>query len=206
MTSEALAAERARFWRSAWRYYHYINRASGSPNCYDELAWEHAKERLLAVAEREKWGPAPIELPPAPHYRHRCPACGEKQAGREVCAECVALWGSAEAAMRARQATRPGKRPGPRPSKPPHKPQHTQGELRAMRTRRRAEIAAKLREHLAKYGEVHVPTIKIVLGVSHTTVQEELHKIMTGADGQPPVELKKPDSYDRYWRVTDVHS
>jgi hypothetical protein len=32
MTTDALAAERARFWRSAWRYYRYINRARGRRN------------------------------------------------------------------------------------------------------------------------------------------------------------------------------
>jgi len=202
MTSDALAAARARFWRSVWRYYQAKNQYHGMVKASNEIAWERAKEDLLRVAERVKGAPPPPPEPEPPHYRHRCPACGILQASREVCAECVAIWGSAEAAMRARQETRPGRRPGPRPSKTPYKPQHTRAELRAAELQRRAEIAAALREHLAKYGAVHLPTMVAMLGAGKTLIWDVLHKIMSGEDGQPPLPLTPPDGYDRYWRVT----
>ena len=197
-----LEEERRRFWASAWRYYHYINRASGSPKNYDELAWEHAKERLLAVAEREKWGSSPLEPSPAPHYRHKCPACGILQETCEVCAECVVLWGSAEAALRAKKQALP--RGVGEPAR--GRPQRSRAELRAAELQRRAEIAAALREHLAKYGAVHLSTMATMLGAGKTLLWDVLHGIIAGADGLPPVPLTPPDSYDRYWRVADVHS
>ncbi len=82
MTSDALVAERARFWTSAMRYYKCMRMIHIHPA--SEMAYERAQEDLLRVAERERG--KGCGLPPLPEtFIHHCPACGELQEGREVC-------------------------------------------------------------------------------------------------------------------------
>lgn len=194
--SDALAAERARFWVSAMRYYRCLRMICIHPA--SEMAWERAKEDLLRVAERERGEGA--GLPPLPETLiHKCPACGILQAEREVCACCVALYGSAKAAM---AAARGEKEPDSqdisiRPTVAPLSKLVVAEAITA-----RCELCARMRDLLARHRRIHLSTTAALLGIGYHTARAVLGDIMAGSDGQPPVRVKMVrEGRIIYWEV-----
>jgi hypothetical protein len=201
MTSDPLAAARARFWRSAILFYEAITQMHGLIKASHYARWEHAQERLLDAARRARREPtAPAELPPLPTtFVHRCPACGILQAGREVCAECVALYGSAVAALAAARGRKE------------HDLQDTSSRFPVAPLSRlvveeaitaRRELCARMRDLLARHGRIHLSTTAALLGIGYHMARAVLGDIMAGSDGQPPIKVKMVrEGRIIYWEV-----
>lgn len=202
MTSDELARERLRFWRSAARYYQARCQYQDAIEPSDELAYERAKEDLLRVAKREKAAPPEPQAEPSPEtFRHKCPACGILQAEREVCEDCVHTYGSAEQAM-ARKREDNLKYMMLNQTRAKHTPSRARTEIREAKEERDTRLYDALRKHLAKYGALHAPTMALMLGVSKNNLIIKLHDVEHGADGRPPIKIIPPRTRgDPYWRV-----
>lgn len=199
MTSDALAAERARFWISALYYYRSLRWGRAHPYYVD--AWEQAKEDLLAAVECERERQKRRLAPLPASFTGECPACGEKQEGSEVCADCVALYGSAAAALIAAQ----GRKRTVSQALPKHIAVMPLTQLvgeEAIVARR--ELCARMRDLLARHGRIHLGAAATMLGVCWHTARAVLRDVEAGSDGQPPVNVKKTrDGRAVYWEVSE---
>lgn len=215
--ADALTSARALFWRSALRYYGTLVMPTGS----SVAAWDAAKERLLRAAERCKAATTsePAAGEDAAPPENRCPACGILQEGRAVCAECVALYGSAEAALIRAHYVPPAPDLFAAPAaaapqaawpKPAEERPLTRKEdwiarraasHHATRERRRAALRAKMRALLLERGAMTTREIAEICGVSGKTAQLRLVELRAGCDGEPPLPLQAANGGDWRWRV-----
>ena len=187
LAGASLAAERARFWASALYYYRGMQWGRTYPYVAD--AWEQAKEDLLAAVEREREQREGRLSPLPASFTGECPACGEKQEGNEVCAECVAIWGGAKAAMAAARGL----------------DQHRCGPKAGGRKHGVELVCAMVRQHLGRYGALNVATFSALHGMCRRTVLRALHRVAGGEDGDTPMTLIEATGrgQEAYWRVAD---